>query len=59
MVRSNGTDVLVVTLDGEQVLQTAEPLLADWGTARLAFTASTGNLTDVHTIRDVAISIDR
>jgi Bacterial lectin/Abnormal spindle-like microcephaly-assoc'd, ASPM-SPD-2-Hydin/PQQ-like domain len=56
VVRSNGTDVLVVTLDGEQVLQSAEPLLAMWGTARLAFTAGTGTLTDVHTVRDVAIA---
>jgi len=56
VIRSNGTDVLVVTLDGEQVLQSAEPLLNQWGTARLAFTAGTGALTDVHTVRDVAIS---
>jgi Abnormal spindle-like microcephaly-assoc'd, ASPM-SPD-2-Hydin/HYDIN/CFA65/VesB-like, Ig-like domain/PQQ-like domain len=56
VVRSNGTDVLVVTLDGQQVLQSAEPLLAKWGTARLAFTAGTGALTDVHIVRDVAIS---
>ena len=56
VVRSNRTDVLVVTLDGEQVLQSAEPLLNKWGTARLAFTAGTGALTDVHIVRDVAIS---
>ena len=56
VVRSNGTNVLVVTLDGEQVLQLAEPLLAKWGTTRLAFTAGTGALTDVHTVRDAAIS---
>jgi hypothetical protein len=56
VVRSGGTDVLIVTLDGEQVFQSAEPLLTTWGTARLAFTAGTGALTDVHTVRDVAIS---
>ena len=56
MVRGGGTDVLIVTLDGEQVVQSAEPLLSQWGTARLAFTAGTGALTDVHTVRDVAIS---
>lgn len=56
MVSSGGTDVLIVTLDGEQVLQSAEPLLTKWGTARLAFTAGTGTLTDVHSVRDVAIS---
>lgn len=56
MVRSGGTDVLIVTLDGAQVLQSAEPLLATWGSARLAFTASTGARTDVHIIRDVAIA---
>ncbi len=36
--------------------QSAEPLLARWGSARLAFTDGTGALTDVHTVRDVAIS---
>jgi hypothetical protein len=56
VVRSGSTDVLIVTLDGGQVLQSAEPLLARWGTVRLAFTAGTGALTDVHTVRDVAIS---
>lgn len=56
MVSSGGTDVLIVTLDGEQVLQSAEPLLTKWGTARLAFTAGAGTPTDVHTVRDVAIS---
>ena len=54
---SGGTDILIVTLDGEQVFQQAEPLLAQWGTARLAFTGGTGGLTDVHTVRDVAISV--
>jgi hypothetical protein len=41
-------------LDGEQILQRAEPSL----TARslLAFTGGTGSLTDVHTVRDAAIS---
>ena len=56
VVRGGGTDVLIVTLDGEQVFQSAEPLLTTWGAARLAFTAGTGALTDVHTVRDVAIS---
>ncbi len=56
VVRSGGTDVLIVTLDGEQVLQHAEPLLAQWGRVRLAFTGGTGGLTDVHTVRDAAIS---
>ena len=56
MVSGGGTDVLIVTLDGEQVLQSAELLLTKWGTARLAFTAGTGRLTDVHSVGDVAIS---
>ena len=38
------------------MLSHGEPLLTRWGTARLAFTAGTGTLTDVHTVRDVAIS---
>jgi hypothetical protein len=45
--------VLVVYLDGAQVLQRAISLPA---TSRLAFTAGTGGSTDVHTVRDVAIS---
>lgn len=46
--------VLIVTLDGQQILQRSEPGLP--ATALLAFTGSTGGITDVHTVRDVAIS---
>jgi hypothetical protein len=51
-----GTDVLIVSLDGEQVFQQAEPELNQWSKVRLAFTAGTSTLTDVQTVRTVAIS---
>jgi Bacterial lectin/Abnormal spindle-like microcephaly-assoc'd, ASPM-SPD-2-Hydin/Cep192 domain 4/PQQ-like domain len=51
-----GTDVLIASLDGEQVFQQAEPELNQWSTVRLAFTAGTSTLTDVQTVRTVAIS---
>jgi outer membrane protein assembly factor BamB len=54
VIRSAGTDVLVVWLDGEQVLQQPEPSMT--ATSLLAFTAGTGGVTDVHTVRDVAIA---
>jgi HYDIN/CFA65/VesB family protein/putative pyrroloquinoline-quinone binding quinoprotein/putative pyrroloquinoline-quinone-binding quinoprotein len=47
--------VLTVWLDGEQILQQAAPELGP--TALLAFTGSTGSLTDLHVVRDVAISV--
>jgi hypothetical protein len=45
--------VLTVWLDGQQVLQHAEKLPA---ASLLAFTGSTGGVTDVHTVRTVAIT---
>jgi hypothetical protein len=54
---SGGMDVLIVTLDGQQIFQQPEPALTTWGTVRLAFTGGTGGLTDVHAVRDVAISV--
>jgi len=53
-VTITGGGVLVVTLDGQQILQRGEPGLP--ATALLAFTGATGGITDVHTVRDVAIS---
>lgn len=46
--------VLIVTLDGQQILQRSEPGLP--AKALLAFTGATGGITDIHTVRDVAIS---
>ena len=50
-----GTDVLIVSLDGNQIFQQPEPLLNKWKTVRVAFTAGTGSLTDVHIVREVAL----
>ena len=49
-----GSAVLVVWIDGAEVLAQPEPSLGS--TALLAFTGGTGDLTDVHTVRDVAIA---
>lgn len=46
--------IVTVWLDGVQVIQRAVPALTP--AAVLAFTGSTGALTDVHLVRDVAIS---
>jgi hypothetical protein len=54
VTRSGSSYVLVVWLDGQQILQQPEPSLT--ATSLLAFTGGTGARTDVHTIRDVAIS---
>ncbi len=51
---SAGGSVLVVFLNGQQVLQTAVPMLTR--TSLLAFTAATSSGTDVHAVRDVAMS---
>jgi hypothetical protein len=51
---SGGTYVLLVWLNGQQILQQPEPSLTP--TSLLAFTGGTGPLTDIHTVRDVAIS---
>lgn len=48
------SDVITVTVDGEQVLQQFVPALTT--TALLAFTGATGAITDVHLVRNVAIS---
>ena len=49
--------VLVIWLDGQQILQLSEPSLTP--TSLLAFTGGTGAGTDVHVVRDVAISAPR
>jgi hypothetical protein len=49
--------VLVVWLDGQQILQRAEPSLTS--TSLLAHTGGASGATDVHVIRDVAISARR
>ena len=54
VAQSGGSYAMVVWLDGQQVLQRPEPTLTP--TSLLAFTGGTGGLTDVHVIRDVAIS---
>jgi hypothetical protein len=46
--------IVTVYLDGVQVLQRAEPGLTR--TVRLAYTAGTGTTTDIHIVRNVAIS---
>ncbi len=46
--------VVTVYLAGVQVLQVAEPTLTS--TVRLAFTAGTGAVTELHLIRTVSIS---
>jgi len=55
-VTKSGTlgPIVTVYLDGVQVLQRAEPGLTR--TVRLAFTAGTGTTTDIHIVRNVAIS---
>jgi hypothetical protein len=46
--------LVTISLDGVQVLQVNEPTLSSQ--VRLAFTAGTGVTTDVHIVRNVAIS---
>jgi hypothetical protein len=46
--------VLTVWLDGVQTMQEIEPTMT--ATVRLAFTAATGSVTDLHLVRDVAIA---
>jgi Abnormal spindle-like microcephaly-assoc'd, ASPM-SPD-2-Hydin len=46
--------VVTVFLDGVQVIQESEPTLTR--NVRLAFTAGTGTKTDIHIVRNVAIS---
>ena len=46
--------VLTVFFDGAQILAQHVPLS---GTVKLAFTGATGGLTDVHEVRDAAISV--
>jgi Abnormal spindle-like microcephaly-assoc'd, ASPM-SPD-2-Hydin len=50
----SGGYVMTVRLDGEQILQWVVPGLTS--TSMLAFTAATGTQTDIHLVRDVAIS---
>ncbi len=57
MTESGASYVMVVWLDGQQILQLPEPLLTP--TSLLAFTGGTGGGTDVHVVRDVAISAPR
>ena len=51
---SSGADIITVWLDGEQILQ--QRVTGVPSTALLAFTGATGTRTDVHLVRDVAIS---
>lgn len=51
---STGGAVVTVYLDQVQVLQEAEPSLTS--TVRLVFTAGTGTTTDLHIVRNVAVS---
>jgi hypothetical protein len=53
-IEITNSDALIVFLDGVQVLQHAEPTLKT--TALLAFTAATSALTDIHVVRNAAIS---
>ncbi|MDA8321349.1 MAG: hypothetical protein M0030_16305, partial [Actinomycetota bacterium] len=53
-VQVTSGDVLIVWVDGEQIMQVQETGLPS--TALLAFTASTGTTYDNHVIRSVAIS---
>jgi Abnormal spindle-like microcephaly-assoc'd, ASPM-SPD-2-Hydin/PQQ-like domain len=53
-VQVTSGDVLIVYLDGQQVLQRAEPGLT--ATSLLAFTAGTSSYYQVNTIRNVGIS---
>ena len=57
VTKPGATYVLVVWLDGQQILQLPEPSLTP--TSLLAFTGGTGGGTDVHVVRDVAISAPR
>ena len=50
----SGADLITVWLDGEQILQ--QSVTGVPSTALLAFTGATGTGTDVHLVRDVAIS---
>lgn len=54
VVQITAGDVMIISLDGQQLMQQAEPGLPS--TALLAFTAGTGTPTDNHVIRNVAIS---
>jgi hypothetical protein len=54
VIQDQGYPLMTVWLDGEMVVQTVVPALTS--SAILAFTASTGKKTDVHLVRDVAIS---
>jgi len=52
-----GADIVTVWLDGEQIMQ--QSVAGVPSTALLAFTGGTGTRTDVHLVRDVAISATR
>ncbi len=54
---SDGSYVVTVWLDGEQVLQQYVTTLTS--TALLAFTGATGSLSDIHLVRNIAISATR
>jgi hypothetical protein len=49
--------VLTVWLDGIQIMQEFEPTMTS--TVRLAFTAGTGSVTDLHIVRDVSIAASK
>jgi hypothetical protein len=50
----SGAYIITVWLDGEQIMQ--QSVTGVPSTALLAFTGATGTRTDVHLVRDVAIS---
>ena len=50
-----GPDIITVWLDGDQILQ--QSVTGVPSTALLAFTGATGARTDLHLVRDVAISV--
>ena len=54
MVQVVNGDVLIVWLDGEQILQQAEPGLT--ATSLLAFTAATSSVYEGHLVRNAAIA---
>jgi hypothetical protein len=54
VTQHSGSYIVAVWLDGDQILQQIAPTLTS--TSVLAFTGGTGYQTDVHLVRDIAIS---
>lgn len=57
IIPESGADLVTVWLDGERIIQQSVTNLPS--TALLAFTGGTGTGTDIHLVRDVAISATR